>query len=275
MQNVHLWFTSVSRPASKTNHAERAKAGVATAAAGGWRTQYIHEHGGHLFRKMRSTNMEWCFVDSESTHRGQLLVRSTGTHGYGLYTLEPIPEGAFVGIWTGRQVEIGEWEDDRYGLELRYDAQRATVLTPVEDRRVDFSKHPFAALNEPSEGGFSNVCVCVEEHDDNGVVCLVAAFYAAVRIEPRCELLWHYGSHYRRDYAVGLASLCPAHPHISHDHFRAVLRQRPDGVYRADDNSDSSNDEDWRPVRRVAASLARRDPRLSRTPGGTRRPDAR
>ena len=32
---------------------------------------------------------EWYFLDGESTHRGQLSVRPSALHGYGLYTLEP------------------------------------------------------------------------------------------------------------------------------------------------------------------------------------------
>ena len=174
------------------------------------------------------------------------MVRHSGIHGYGLYTMEAVSKGSALGVWTGVKMSNSEWQDDRYGLELRYDEQNVVVVTPVDNGTVDFSKHPFAAMNEPPPNSTSNVYMRVEEYDDAGVTYLMAVFYAAVDIAENCELWWHYGNHYQRNYAVGIASAFSDDPPLRFERFLGVLHERPDGVYRPNIDNDTSSGEDWR-----------------------------
>lgn len=188
---------------------------------------------------------EWYFLDADSTHRGQLVVRSSKVHGYGLYTLEPINKDAAVGVWTGTIFAEDEWERDRYGLELRYDRRNVVVMTPVSQGTVDYNRHPFAALNEPPIQRTSNVYIRIEEHDHDGIAHLMAVFYAAVDIAAGQELWWHYGAKYTRDYEVGAACAPTSDPPLSHSRFERVRLKRSDGLYAPDTTSESSSDESY------------------------------
>lgn len=192
---------------------------------------------------------EWYFLDGESTHRGQICVRLSALQGYGLYTLEPIAQGLAIGVWSGSLFEEDAWVPDRYGLELRYDRHTAAIMTPVDEGAVDYSRHPFAAVNEPPVGRSANVYVRIETYeDDDGEVYLMAVFYAAVDIEAGEELFWYYGDRYGRDYEVGSACVAPSNPPYSDSRFRSVLRARLDSVYHVDlEDSTSSDDKEWTP----------------------------
>lgn len=184
---------------------------------------------------------EWNLVDTEPTHRGNLSVRPSATSGHGLYTLEPIDKDGAIGVWTGSVFDEGEWESDRYGLEVRYE-ESTVVITPVENGAVNFTHHPLAALNEPPVGADANVYMRVEDYDDdNGAVHLMTVFYAAVKIEAGQELWWHYGPSYKRDYEVGSACSAVGNPPYNYPRFYRVLQHRPDGLYSPPSDT-SSND---------------------------------
>lgn len=188
---------------------------------------------------------EWYFLDQEPNHRGQLSVRPSVLHGYGLHTLAPIPNGHAIGIWSGSTFNEDDWEVDRYGLEIHYDRRETFVVTPVQGGVVDFSRHPFASMNEPSRGSISNVYMRVEEYDEGGLVYLMAVFYAARDIEAGEELLWHYGETYKREYEHGSACVV-GDPPLNDNRFRDALLHRPDGVYAVElDSSDSSDGGEW------------------------------
>lgn len=192
---------------------------------------------------------EWHFLDAEANHRSGLCVRPSPIAGNGLFAAAPISRDQAVGVWTGaHQVPADEWEDDQYGCEIRYN-DVAVVLTPVEAGAVDYSKHPFAAMNEPAAATVANVYSRLEENDEvgSGDTLVMLVFYAAAPIANQEELSWHYGKDYDRDYAVGAPAPRVAAATSPSARFERMLLNRPDGVVRVADESDSdANDPDFK-----------------------------
>lgn len=190
---------------------------------------------------------EWYFLDAEANHRSSLSVRSSPIAGKGLFATAPIGRNEAVGVWTGEQKSGDEWVDDHYGCELKYN-DLTVVLTPVEGGVVNYSKHPFAAMNEPTSQKVGNIYSRVEEYDNDGDTLLMMVFYASTEIATDQELMWHYGATYDRDYAVGIPSPRVTVPSSSSTRFERMLINRPDGVVVVSEESKSdSSDSDYNP----------------------------
>ena len=129
-------------------------------------------------------------------------------------------------------------------------ADATGVLTPVDEgsTRVDFSKHPFAASNAPTGvagKAMANMYPRPEEfHNEDGRLCMLMVFYAAVDIPAMSELLWNYGSKFDRNYTHGKPALARDPPH---DEKRLVkaCKARSDIAYIVPETPDASSDEEW------------------------------
>lgn len=185
---------------------------------------------------------EWFFLDTDVNHIAGLCVRSSAIEGNGLFTTKPIHRDQAVGVWTGLEVPGDVWVDDKYGCELKY-GDVSAVLTPMENGVLNYAKHPFAAMNEPAPQTTANIYARVEDNDDvgEGDTLIMMVFYASDNILSNAELLWHYGSDYERDYAVGNAGEPVTVPNSTSVRFERMLRHRPDGVVRVSEESESDD----------------------------------
>jgi len=197
-------------------------------------------------------NYEIHFLDREGNHRGDLFIRKSEISGVGLFTSVALRKDQSIGLWTGRPIPISEYKDDKFGMEYFYHGREdaTVVLTPVDDvsNRVDFSKHPFAAANEPTGvvgNSAANMYPRPEEFlNDDGRMCMLMVFYAAVDIPAMSELLWNYGSAFKRDYPHGGPAKSRDPPHNEKRLVKAC-RVRSDIAYVVPETPDVSSEEEW------------------------------
>lgn len=145
----------------------------------------------------------------------------------GLFTTETIPEGAWIGFYTGNGLDESEYESlteeqrlhmERYALTSVINKKGYTWCPPYEaDDIPDFTKHAMAAINEPDSEQVANVIALasmmqLRTRDHNEHHFAVLSFFACKKIPTGAELLWNYGPGYenvRRQYDYTPGPACP------------------------------------------------------------------
>ena len=144
----------------------------------------------------------------------------------GLFTIEALPAGSFVCMYTGTFRSRSEYEGlprgrrdqlSRYTVEV--DAHDI-VITPdvnVTTGKVNFRRHPAAAANEPSASRAANTFVqasVIETYGSDAELgaYLVVCLFTCRPIAAGGEILWNYGEGYdelRQHAGYAAGESCP------------------------------------------------------------------
>jgi hypothetical protein len=121
-------------------------------------------------------------------------------HFDGLFTLEDIPAGSFLGFYTGRfyDEEEGDAPRTHYNVSV---ANSVIVPTRNRDGSVDLQRYPMAAMNEPPRDEESNVVLVEWDRARDAIPGLeppsrrvtVAAMHTCRPVRAGEELYLHYG----------------------------------------------------------------------------------
>jgi hypothetical protein len=142
---------------------------------------------------------------------GLFLAASREAAGTGLYTMLAIETGVVLGNYEGALRTPDEYDSmnkakHRYGLEVLTDNGIAWIIDPTDRRGrvLRGPKYRMAFINEPGPSRRAN-CKCVRgEQTINDLP--TAEIVTTEAIAPFSEILWFYGSAYRRGYKVGKAA---------------------------------------------------------------------
>ena len=148
----------------------------------------------------------------------------------GLFTSQPLPIGAFVGLYTGEWYTAEQLESkpdvrrrNEYAVSTSGDARCDEVIcSPPVRRGIDASKYPAGIANEPGKDSTARCMLCeykftmdelvqpdLVPEELHGEDIAAIGLVTTRPIGAHRELTWHYGPHYRRNYEVGKPTQLP------------------------------------------------------------------
>lgn len=130
---------------------------------------------------------------------------------HGLWTLEPIPAGAFIGFYMGRAVYAEDGEPVKVPKNEHYaflsDNSFFTVFPRRKDGKVSPYENPIAMINEPPKGSTANCCFYtwtrqkdIIPYSKSKDALYAITVHATRDIKPGEELFVHYGDYYSRSH---------------------------------------------------------------------------
>lgn len=130
---------------------------------------------------------------------GVSAVGTAATPQLGLFTTVGLRRGAFIGFYSGEELE--ESEVRKLPLNARSYAMDITGGVSLVARPGTVEKDLLGRVNEPPPRKKANVEIVAyylgtEYHNHHGPVAKAIAYYAAEKIEASSELFVYYGPHY-------------------------------------------------------------------------------
>lgn len=147
-----------------------------------------------------------CCSRSDCSRVGQRGIRyrlelfRTADSGWGVWSLDTIPYGAFVSLYIGKVIPSTEdVEDDTYLLDIDYGGEKKPIYS------IDaFDGNVGRFFNHSCDPNMYTQYVMCDEHGDESLPSI--ALFASRNIPPFTELTWDYA--YREDLQTGKVIMC-------------------------------------------------------------------